>query len=39
MGSPDYEADLSSYNARLQTLRNAIRADLRAGALRSEIAL
>ncbi|WKX73588.1 hypothetical protein [Streptomyces sp. XD-27] len=39
MGSPEYEADLSSYNLHLQVLRNAVRDDLQVGSLRSEIAL
>ncbi|MFG3112812.1 hypothetical protein ACGF4C_00270 [Streptomyces sp. NPDC048197] len=39
MGSPEYEADLSSYNLHLHTLRNAVRDDLQVDSLRSDIAL
>ncbi|MFI6013301.1 hypothetical protein ACIBAG_31560 [Streptomyces sp. NPDC051243] len=37
MHSPGYEADLAKYDDGLQALRNAIRKDLRADALRSAI--
>ncbi|MFF7678279.1 hypothetical protein [Actinacidiphila glaucinigra] len=39
MGCPEYEADLTSYSAHLQVLRNAVRDDLQVESLRSEIAL
>ncbi|QEV59676.1 hypothetical protein [Streptomyces spectabilis] len=39
MGSPEYEADLATYNLHLQVLRNAIREELQVGSLRSEITL